>query len=105
MSSPPHSLNHDRLQDVRRFYRLTAWIYDPTRRWQSEPTSEAESELDALFAKNLRSDSRFLGLGPGIRCSPRRKAGPSPIGLLYAHQTGSSTEPPRIRGRKLCSPR
>ncbi len=78
MSSPPDSLNRDRPQDVRRFYQLTAWIYDPTRRWQSEPTSEAESELYALFAKNLRSDSRFLGLGPGIRCSPRRKAGSLP---------------------------
>ena len=65
MSSSQDSLDRDRSQSVRRFYRLMARIYDPIRRWWSKRTSEAESELDALFAKNIRSDSRILELGPG----------------------------------------
>ena len=65
MSSPRDSLERDRSQNVRRFYRLTARIYDPIRRWWSKRTSEAERELDALFAKNIQSNSRILELGPG----------------------------------------
>lgn len=65
MSSSQNSAYSDRSQSVRRFYRLTAWIYDPIRRWWSKRTSEAESELDSLCAKNIRPDSRILELGPG----------------------------------------
>ncbi len=65
MSSPQDSLDRDRSQNVRLFYRLTAWIYDPIRRWWSKRAAEAESELDALFAKNIQSNSRILELGPG----------------------------------------
>ena len=65
MSSSQDSLDRDRSESVRRFYWLTAWIYDPIRRWWSKRTSEAESELDSLFAKNIHSGSRILELGPG----------------------------------------
>ncbi|MEN8185357.1 MAG: class I SAM-dependent methyltransferase [Myxococcota bacterium] len=44
---------------------MTAWLYDPFRRWWSKRTSEAESELDVLFAKTIRANSRILELGPG----------------------------------------
>ena len=54
-----------RARSVRRFYRLMAWIYDPIRRWWSRRTSEAEAELDLLFEKNIRPDSRILELAPG----------------------------------------
>ena len=59
------ALGRDRSQSVRRFYRLTAWLYDPFRRWWSGRTSEPESELDSLFAKHIRPNSRILELGPG----------------------------------------
>ena len=65
MSSGLGAHPSERSRDVRRFYRLTAWLYDPIRRWWSKRTSEAESELDSLFAKNVRPDSRILELGPG----------------------------------------
>ncbi len=80
MSAAQDSLDRERSQSVRRFYRVTAWIYDPIRRWWSKRTSEAESELDALFAKNIRSDSRILELGPGtgVRQGAALTRGPAP---------------------------
>ena len=59
------SLSSQRSRSVRRFYRLMAWIYDPLRRWWSRRTAAAESELDSLFAENIRASSRILELGPG----------------------------------------
>ncbi len=58
-------LDSERSRSVRRFYRLTAWVYDPIRRWWTGRTSEAESALDSLFRKNIRPSSRILELGPG----------------------------------------
>ena len=58
-------LDSERSRSIRRFYRLTAWVYDPIRRWWTGRTSEAESALDSLFRKNIRSSSRILELGPG----------------------------------------
>ena len=64
-SASTAELRGERSHSVRRFYRLTAWLYDPIRRWWNRQTSEAESELDSLFAKHIRPDSRILELGPG----------------------------------------
>lgn len=53
------------LKGVRRFYRVTAPIYDSFRSWWSGRTSEVESELDALVARHVGPESRILELGPG----------------------------------------
>jgi SAM-dependent methyltransferase len=58
-------LQNRRSRSVHRFYRVMARVYDPLRRWWSRRTREAERELDALFANNVRGDSRILELGPG----------------------------------------
>ncbi len=68
----------ERSRDVRRFYRLTAWRYDRFRRWWSKRTSEAESELDLLFAKHIRANSRILELGPGTGANLARLYRASP---------------------------
>ena len=79
MSPPQGSQDCERSHSIRRFYRLSAWIYDPIRRWWSKRTSEAESELDSLFAKNIRSDSRILELGPGTGANLVRLCRVSPV--------------------------
>lgn len=65
MSPPQDSLERDRSRGVRNFYRLTARIYDPFRRWWARRSSGAERELDALFSKNVHASARILELGPG----------------------------------------